>query len=144
MGGRDYNAVDMSEITLRQVYLEPYHAAVEAGAATLMSAFNSINGVPASANPFTLTEILRKEWGFAGFVVSDWDAVGELRDHSIGADDETLVRKALEAGVDMEMEGSLYGTLIASQVRAGKIPESVVDEAVRRVLRVKFALGLFD
>ena len=144
IAGRDYNAVDMSEITLRQVYLEPYHAAVEAGAATLMSAFNSINGVPASANPFTLTEILRKEWGFDGFVVSDWDAVGELRDHSIGADDETVVRKALEAGVDMEMKGSLYGSLIASQVRAGKIPESVVDEAVRRILRVKFALGLFD
>lgn len=144
IGGREYNAVDMSEITLRQIYLEPYHAAVEAGAATLMSAFNSINGVPASANPFTLTEILRKEWGFDGFVVSDWDAVGELRDHSIGADDETVARKALEAGVDMEMKGSLYGTVIAPQVRAGKIPESVVDEAVRRILRVKFALGLFD
>jgi len=144
IAGRDYNAVDMSEITLRQVYLEPYRAAVEAGAATLMSAFNSINGVPASANPFTLTEILRKEWGFEGFVVSDWDAVGELRDHSIGADNETVVRKALEAGVDMEMKGILYGTLIVSQVRSGKIPESVVDEAVRRILRGKFALGLFD
>jgi beta-glucosidase len=144
IAGRDYNAVDMSEITLRQVYLEPYRAAVEAGAATLMSAFNSINGVPASANPFTLTQILRKEWGFDGFVVSDWDAVAELRDHSIGADDETVARKALEAGVDMEMKGTLYGTVIASQVRDGKIPESVVDEAVRRILRVKFALGLFD
>ena len=144
IAGRDYNAVDMSEITLRQVYLEPYHAAVEAGAATLMSAFNSINGVPASADPFTLTEILRKEWGFDGFVVSDWDAVAELRDHSIGADDETVAREALEAGVDMEMRGTLYGSVIAPQVRAGKIPESVVDEAVRRILRVKFALGLFD
>ena len=111
IAGRDYNAVDMSEITLRQVYLEPYRAAVEAGAATVMSAFNSINGVPASANPFTLTEILRKEWGFDGFVVSDWDAVAELREHSIGADDETVARKALEAGVDMEMEGTLYGTV---------------------------------
>ncbi len=87
---------------------------------------------------------MRKEWGFDGFVVSDWDAVGELREHSIGADDETVARKALEAGVDMEMKGTLYGTVIASQVRAGKIPESVVDEAVRRILRVKFALGLFD
>ena len=144
IAGRDYNAVDMSEITLRQVYLEPYRAAVEAGAATLMSSFNSINGVPGSANPFTLTQVLRKEWGFDGFVVSDWDAVGELRDHSIGADDDTVARKALEAGVDMEMKGSLYGTVIAPQVRAGKIPESVVDEAVRRILRVKFALGLFD
>jgi beta-glucosidase len=75
IAGRDYNAVDMSEITLRQVYLEPYRAAVEAGAATLMSSFNSINGVPATANPFTLTQILRKEWGFDGFVVSDWGAV---------------------------------------------------------------------
>jgi beta-glucosidase len=144
IAGRDYNAVDMSEITLRQVYLEPYRAAVEAGAATLMSSFNSINGIPASANAFTLTQILRKEWGFDGFVVSDWDAIGELRDHSIAADGDTAARKALEAGVDMDMEGNLYGTVIASQVRAGRIPESVVDEAARRVLRVKFALGLFD
>jgi beta-glucosidase len=144
IAGRDYNAVDMSEITLRQVYLEPYRAAVEAGAATLMSSFNSINGVPGSANPFTLTQVLRKEWGFDGFVVSDWGAVAELLNHSIGADGATVARKALEAGVDMDMEGNLYGTVIAPQVRAGKIPESVVDEAVRRILRVKFALGLFD
>ena len=144
VGGRDYNAVDMSEIMLRQVYLEPYRAAVEAGAATLMSSFNTINGVPASANPFILTQILRKEWGFDGMVVSDWQAINELRDHSIGADDATVARKALVAGVDMDMVGNLYGTVIASQVRAGKIPESVVDEAVRRILRVKFALGLFD
>jgi beta-glucosidase len=143
IAGRDYNAVDMSEITLRQVYLEPYRAAVEAGAATLMSSFNSINGIPATANPFTLTQVLRKEWGFDGFVVSDWGAVSELRNHSIG-DDSTVARKALEAGVDMDMEGNLYGTVIAAQVRSGKIPESVVDEAARRVLRVKFALGLFD
>jgi beta-glucosidase len=143
IAGRDYNAVDMGEITLRQVYLEPYRAAVEAGAATLMSSFNSINGIPASANPLTLTQILRKEWGFDGFVVSDWGAVAELRNHSIG-DDATVARKALVAGVDADMEGNLYGTVIAAQVRAGKIPESVVDEAVRRILRVKFALGLFD
>ncbi len=143
IAGRDYNATDMSEITLRQVYLPPYHAAVEAGAATLMSSFNSINGIPATANPFTLTQILRKEWGFEGFVVSDWGAVGELRNHSIG-DGPTVARKALQAGVDMDMEGNLYGTVIVSQVRSGKIPEGVVDEAVRRVLRVKFALGLFE
>ncbi|MGD0857935.1 MAG: beta-glucosidase BglX [Terracidiphilus sp.] len=144
IAGRDYNAVDMSEILLRQVYLEPYRAAVEAGAATLMSSFNTINGVPASANPFILTQILRKEWGFDGLVVSDWQAIPELRDHSIGADDSTVARKALEAGVDMDMVGGLYGTVIAPQVREGKIPESVVDEAVRRILRVKFALGLFE
>jgi beta-glucosidase len=143
IAGRDYNAVDMGEITLRQVYLEPYHAAVEAGAATMMSSFNSINGIPATANPFLLTQILRREWGFDGFVVSDWGAVAELRNHSIG-DDATVARKALEAGVDMDMEGDLYGHVIAGQVQAGKIPESVVDEAVRRILRVKFALGLFD
>ena len=144
IAGREYNAVDMSQTTLRQVYLEPYRAAVEAGAATLMSSFNSINGVPASANPFTLTQILRKEWGFDGFVVSDWGAVAELRNHAIGADDGTVARKALEAGVDMDMEGNLYGTVLAAQVRAGTIPESVVDEATRRILRVKFALGLFE
>jgi len=143
IAGRDYNAVDMSEITLRQVYLEPYHAAVEAGAATLMSSFNSINGVPASANPFILTQVLRKEWGFDGFVVSDWGAVSELINHSIG-DGPTVARRALEAGVDMDMEGNLYATVIAAQVRSGKIPEAVVDEAARRILRVKFALGLFD
>ena len=143
IAGRDYNAVDMGEITLRQVYLEPYRAAVEAGAATMMSSFNTINGVPATANPFTLTQVLRKEWGFAGFVVSDWGAVGELQNHAIG-DGPTVARKALEAGVDMDMEGNLYGTVIAAQVRSGKIPESVVDEAARRILRVKFALGLFE
>ena len=143
IAGRDYNATDMGEITLRQVYLEPYRAAVAEGAATMMSSFNSINGIPATANPFTLTQILRKEWGFDGFVVSDWGAVAELINHSIG-DGPAVARKALEAGVDMDMEGNLYGTVIAQQVRSGRIPESVVDEAVRRILRVKFALGLFE
>jgi beta-glucosidase len=143
IAGRDYNATDMSEITLRQVYLEPYRAAVAEGAATLMSSFNSINGIPATADPLTLNQILRKEWGFDGFVVSDWGAVAELINHSIG-DGPTVARKALEAGVEMDMEGNLYGTVIADQVRSGKIPEAVVDEAVRRILRVKFALGLFD
>lgn len=144
IAGRDYNGVDMSQITLRQVYLEPYRAAVKAGVATVMSAFNSINGIPASADPLTLTQILRNEWGFDGFVVSDWAAVGELLNHAIAADGATAARKALEAGVDMDTESNLFGTTLAAQVRSGKIPESVVDEAVRRVLRVKFALGLFD
>ena len=143
IAGRDYNAVDLSEITLRQVYLKPYQAAVDAGVATVMTSFNSINGVPATANPWALTHILRKEWRFDGFVVSDWGAVGELKNHSIG-DGPTVARKALMAGTDMDMEGDLYGTVITEQVRSGKIPESVVDEAVRRILRVKFALGLFD
>lgn len=143
IAGRDYNAVDMSELTLRQVYLKPYHAAVDAGVATVMTSFNSINRIPATADPLTLTEILRREWGFKGFVVSDWGAVAELKNHAIG-DGPTVARKALEAGTDMDMEGDLYGTVVAAQVRSGKIPESVVDEAVRRILRVKFALGLFD
>src|SRR5258708_22946931 len=143
IAGRDYNATDMSLLTLRQVYLKPYQAAVEEGAATLMSSFNSINGVPATANPLTLNQILRKEWGFNGFVVSDWGAVAELINHSIG-DGPTVARKALTAGLDMDMEGNLFGTTLAAQVRTGKIPESVVDEAARRILRVKFALGLFD
>ncbi|HEX3892436.1 MAG TPA: beta-glucosidase BglX [Terracidiphilus sp.] len=143
IAGRDYNATDMSEQTLRQVYLPPYHAAVDAGVATVMSSFNSINGVPATANPFTLTQILRKEWHFDGLVVSDWGAVGELKNHSIG-DGPTVARKAIEAGLDMDMEGNLFGTTLIEQVRSGKIPEGVIDEAVRRILRVKFALGLFD
>lgn len=144
IAGRDYNATDMSEITLRQVYLPPYEAAVQAGVATVMSSFNSINGIPATANPLTLTQVLRKEWGFDGFVVSDWGAVAELLNHAIGANGATVARKALEAGLDMDMEGNLYATTLVEQVRSGQIPESVVDEAVRRILRVKFALGLFD
>ena len=143
IAGRDYNAVDMSEQTLRQVYLQPYHAAVDAGVATVMTSFNSINGVPATANPFTLTQILRREWRFDGFVVSDWGAVAELKNHAIG-DGPTVARKALMAGTDMDMEGDLYGTVLAAQVRSGQIREGVIDEAARRILRVKFALGLFD
>ena len=144
IGGRDYNAVELGEPTLRQVYLEPYRAAVAEGAATVMSSFNSLNGVPTTANPFLMTQVLRKEWGFNGFVVSDWGAIAELLSHSIGPDGATVARKALEAGVDMDMEGNLYGNVIAAQVRAGKIPEHYVDDAVRRILRVKFALGLFE
>src|SRR6266567_4292809 len=143
IAGRDYNAVDMSEHTLWEVYLPPFKAALDAGAATFMNSFNSINGIPATANPLTLNKILRNEWGFAGFVVSDWGAVAELINHSIG-DGPTVARKALEAGVEMDMEGNLYGTTLAPQVRSGKIPETVADEAVRRILRVKFALGLFE
>jgi beta-glucosidase len=143
IAGRDYNAVDMSELTLRQIYLKPYRAAVEAGAATVMTSFNSLNGVPATANPFLLMQVLRSEWGFNGFVVSDWGAVGELKNHAIG-DGPTVARKALEAGTDMDMEGNLYATVLAEQIRSGKIPQNILDEAVRRILRVKFALGLFD
>jgi beta-glucosidase len=143
VAGRDYNAVEMGPIALRQVYLETYRSAVEAGAATMMSSFNSIDGIPVSADPFLLTQVLRKEWHFDGIMFSDWAAVSELKNHGIG-DDSTVARKALEAGIDVDLQGGLFGTVLAAQVRSGKIPESVVDEAVRRVLRVKFALGLFD
>jgi beta-glucosidase len=142
--GRDYNTTDMSEIRLRQVYLPPYQAAVDEGAATVMSAFNALNGVPETANPFTLTTILRKEWGFDGMVVSDYGAVGELMKHGIAADGGTAAEKALTAGVDMDMESDLYHSRLAGLVESGKIPMSVLDEAVRRVLRVKFAMGLFE
>ena len=143
-GGRDYNSVELSEHTLRQSYLPPFHAAVDAGAATLMSAFNSLNAVPASANPFTLKQILRKEWGFQGIVDSDWTSVAELVAHGIANDGATAARKAFLAGVDMDMASSLYHDHLAQLVRSGEVPEAAVDEAVRRILRVKIALGLFE
>ena len=144
VAGRDYNAVDMSELQLRQTYLPTYRAAIDAGAATAMSSFNSLNGVPASANPFTLTQVLRKEWGFDGLVVSDYGAISELMKHSIAADGAQAARKALSAGVDMDMEGDLYRTRIPALVQQGELSQAVVDEAVRRILRVKFAMGLFQ
>jgi beta-glucosidase len=143
-GGRDYNTVELSEHTLRQFFLPPFHAAVDEGAATLMSAFNSLNAVPASANPFTLKQILRKEWGFQGIVDSDWTSVAELIAHGIANDGATAARKAFLAGVDMDMVSSLYHENLAQLVRSGEVPETAIDEAVRRVLRVKFALGLFE
>ena len=143
-GGRDYNSTEISEHTLREFYLLPFHAAVNAGTATLMSAFNSLNGVPASANPFTLTTVLRKEWGFHGIVVSDYSSISELVAHGIAADDAAAARKAFLAGVDMDMTSSLYHDQLAQLVRSGAVPEANIDESVRRVLRVKLALGLFE
>jgi beta-glucosidase len=142
--GREYNTTDMSEIRLRQDYLPPYQAAVEAGAATIMSAFNSLNGVPASANPFLLTKVLRGEWGFNGFVVSDYTAVMELMNHGIALDAAAATRKAITAGVDVDMMSHFYDTQLPGLIRSGQVPMAVVDEAVRRVLRVKFATGLFE
>src|SRR5207237_1221049 len=107
-GGRDYNTTELSEITLRQVYFPPFKAARDAGAATFMSAFNDLNGVPASANPFTLTRVLRDEWKFDGFVVSDYNAVEELINQGLAADGAEAARAALTAGVDMEMVSRLY------------------------------------
>src|SRR6185295_15129871 len=142
--GRDYNSVDMSERQLREVYLTPFHAAVDEGVATLMSAFNSINGMPASANQFTLNQVLRHEWNFRGFVVSDWGSVGELIPHGIANDLATAARKGFLAGVDMDMESNAYLRHLPDAVKTGQVSQTAIDEAVRRILRVKFALGLFD
>jgi len=142
--GREYNTTDMSQSRLHQVYLPPYKAAVEAGAATVMSAFNALNGVPASANPYLLQQVLRNQWGFNGFVISDYTAVMELRNHGIALDAATAARKAITAGVDVDMMSHYYDTELPVLVKSGQVPMSVVDEAVRRVLRVKFALGLFE
>jgi beta-glucosidase len=142
--GRDYNSADISERTLREIYLPPFAAAVGNRAATVMSAFNSLNAVPASANPTTLTTILRQEWGFSGFVVSDWGSVGELIPMGAAENSAAAATKALLAGVDMDMESGTYAGSVAALVRSGALPEAAVDQAVRRVLRVKFALGLFE
>src|SRR5580704_16416791 len=142
--GREYNTTDMSELQLRQVYLPPYHAAVEAGAATVMSSFNSLNGVPATANPFLMQTILRDQWGFDGAVVSDYTAVMELTHHGIALDAAMASQKALMAGVDIDMMSHYYDAELPALVKSGRVPIAVVDEAVRRVLRLKFALGLFE
>ena len=143
-GGRDYNSVDLSEQTLRTIYFPPFRAALEAGAGSVMSSFNTINGVPASANPFTLTQVLRTEWHFDGIVVSDYESVKELLAHGVAVDDADAARQALLAGIDMEMVSCLFGNHLPRLVEQGLVPRSVLDEAVRRVLRIKFRLGLFE
>jgi beta-glucosidase len=142
--GREYNTTEIPERLLREIYLPPFQAGVEEGAATVMSAFNALNGVPTSANPFTLGQVLRKEWSFAGFVVSDWTAIAETIAHGTALDGSEAARKSLLAGVDMDMESDLYRTVLAGEVDAGRVPLAAVDEAVRRILRVKFAAGLFE
>lgn len=142
--GRDYNTTEISEHNLREVYLPPFYAALDEGGASVMSAFNSLNSVPASANPFTLTEVLRNEWKFPGIVDSDWTSIAELIPHGIANDGKTAAWKAFTAGVDMDMESNLYHEHMAELVKSGKVTPAQLDEAVRRILRVKFALGLFD
>jgi beta-glucosidase len=142
--GRDYNTTDMSERTLREIYFPPFKAAVDEGVGTLMSAFNDLNGVPASANPFTLTKVLRGEWKFDGFVVSDYTAVLELVQHGLAANEADAAQLALNAGVDMEMVSRLYNQNGAQLLSSGQLSQATIDEAVRRILRMKFRLGLFD
>jgi len=136
-GGRDYNSADISPRTLREVYLPPFKAAVDAGVATLMSAFNDIGGVPASGNAWLTDTLLRREWRFNGMVVSDWTSVAELIPHGIAGSQAEAGRRALTAGVDMDMQSSIYVDSLAPLVRAGRIPMAVVDSAVVRVLRAK-------
>ena len=141
--GRDYNTTEVSERTLREVYFPPFKAAVDAGVGTFMSAFNDLNGVPASANHFTLTEVLRDEWKFDGFVVSDYTSVEELMKHGVAANEAEAARAALDAGVDMEMVSRLYNKHGEQLLKDRKLSLKTIDEAVRRVLRIKFRLGLF-
>ena len=143
-GGRDYNTTDLSENTLREIYFPPFKAAVDAGVGTLMSSFNAINGVPASANRFTLTKVLREEWKFDGFVVSDYTSVKELINHGTAANEEDAAAAALNAGVDMEMVSRSYNAFGPKLLQQKRLSQATIDEAVRRILRIKFRLGLFD
>jgi len=142
--GKDYNSVDVSERTLRDVYLPPFRAAFDEGAGSVMSAFNEIGGVPATANAFTLRTVLRDEWGFEGVVLSDYNAVRELILHGYAADLSDAAHKSVVAGVDMDMMGSAFANHLAELVREGVVPEALIDQAVRRILCLKIALGLFE
>ncbi len=142
--GRDYNTVDISERTLREVYLPPFEAAFEAGAGSVMSSFNEIAGVPATANPFILRTVLREEWRWPGVTLSDYEAMRELIPHGLAADLKDAARLSMRAGLDMDMVSDAYAGYLDALVAEGAVPVSLVDEAVRRVLRLKMRLGLFE
>lgn len=135
--GRDYNTTYIPEPLLRNVVLKPFHAAKEAGAQTFMSAFNDLNGIPTSGNQFTLKKILREEWGFDGFVVSDWASVIEMINHGFAEDEKQAAEIAINAGVDMEMATTTYYTNIKVSVDEKKITMAQIDDAVRNILKVK-------
>jgi beta-glucosidase len=143
-GGRDYNTTYITEPVLRNVVLKPFKAAKDAGVLTFMSAFNDLDGVPASGNEFTLKQILRKEWKFDGFVVSDWGSIPEMVVHGYATDDKDAASKAVNAGVDMEMASTTYFDNIKNLLEEKKITQEEIDNSVRNILRVKFKLGLFD
>lgn len=142
--GRDYAPVDLSLSALAEVYLPPFKACIDAGVHTFMSAFNSINGVPATSNRWLLTDLLRKEWKFKGFVVSDWNAVQELKAHGVAETDEDAAMAAFNAGVDMNMTDGLYNRCLEKLVRENCIDMNEIDASVERILRAKYALGLFE
>src|SRR5205085_7226066 len=143
-GGRDYNTVDMSERRLREIYLPPFKAAKDAGVGSFMTSFNDLNGVPSTANPFILRQILRNEWKFDGLVVSDYTSVKELIAHGLAANEREAAMYALIGGTDMEMVSRTYNQYGEDLVKSGKVSIKTIDDAVRNVLRIKFRLGLFE
>lgn len=144
IGGRDYNSVDMSDRTLWDIYLPPFKAAVDAGAATFMNSFNDLNGIPATANSYLLKDILRDTWKFKGFVVSDWGSVGEMIKHGYVENNKDAAQAAIMAGCDMDMESRCYIGHLVALVKEGKVPITKIDQSVRLILKKKFELGLFD
>jgi beta-glucosidase len=144
IGGRDYNSVDMSNRTLWEIYLPPFKAALDAGAATFMNSFNDLNGVPATGNSYLQRDILKGKWNFQGFVVSDWGSVGEMIPHGFVANNKDAAEAALLAGSDMDMESRAYRDHLVELVKENKVPLNLVNDAVRRILRKKFEMGLFD
>ena len=142
--GRDYNTVDISEERLQNIVLPPFKASVEAGAATFMNSFNTLNGIPATGSIYLQREILKGEWNFDGFVVSDWGSIGEMINHGFATDRKDAALKAIIAGSDMDMEANAYIEDLKSLVESGQVKEELIDDAVRRILRIKFRLGLFD
>ena len=144
VAGRDYNTVDMSEITFRQDYLPPYQKGIEAGAVSVMAAFNDLFEVPATASKYLMTDILRNEWNFKGFVVTDYTGIDQLRDHGVAENKQHAGELALNAGIDMDMQSVIYLDYFEKSLEEGKISMDAIDESVRRILKVKFQLGLFD
>ncbi|MGH7978310.1 MAG: glycoside hydrolase family 3 N-terminal domain-containing protein, partial [Limisphaerales bacterium] len=143
-GGRDYNTAEVSERTLREIYFPPFKAAIDAGAGSVMSAFNDLDGIPCAANRFLLTGVLRDEWHFHGIVISDWNAVNELIAHGVAANGKDAARVALNAGVDVDMVSGLYNEYGEQLVSEGKVPMAAIDRSVRRMLEAKYKLGLFE
>jgi beta-glucosidase len=143
-GGREYNSVDISNRMLWEVYLPPFKAALDAGAATFMNAFNDINGIPATAHKYLQRDILKGKWNFKGFVVSDWGSIGELVTHGYSKNDTEAAYSAITAGSDMDMESNSYRNNLAQLVKDKRVPIATIDDAVKRILRKKFELGLFD
>ena len=142
--GRDYNTVDISESELQNTIFPPFKAAADAGVRTFMNSFNELNGIPATGNAYLQREVLKRDWNFDGFVVSDWGSISEMMAHGFAKDNKHAAEIAINAGSDMDMESSAYVDHLVALVNEGKVKESLVDDAARRILKVKFELGLFD